>query len=108
MWKSKAEDSNNQQELEITTPAGKFRARGGDMLQIIVLLMVGFLTFSFVTRQSSAVAEHKDITNAITTMADQQEQANYILTLTPEDRVKLRLEMPDGLRKRLRDRSDRN
>lgn len=99
---------NNQQELEITTPAGKFRARGGDMLQIIVLLLVGFLTFSFVTRQNNAIAEHKEITTAITSMADQQEQANYILTLAPDERIKLRLEMPDGLRKRLRDRNDRN
>lgn len=98
-----------QDELSAETPGGfKLRARGADLLQIITLLLVGFLTFSFVTRQNSAIAEHKEITTAITTMAAEQENANYILTLSPDERLKLKLEMPEGLRRKLSTRFDRN
>lgn len=91
-------------EVEVKTGVGSFRARGADLIKILILLVVCYIAFWTMGRTADAKNEHKEITQAITSMAEQQEQANYILTLAPEERIKLRIEMPEGLRKKLRDR----
>ena len=48
--------------------------------------------------------EHTALANALEKNADQQEITNYIFTLSPEERTRLRLQMPDALRRRIIDR----
>lgn len=103
-----AEDNS---ELEVTTPAGSFRARGTDIVSLVGLISVFavmFLVYNNGIEAKAAqlrVAENlQKVADIQSRFADSQDELGFLISLTADQRTKLRLEMPESLRKKLRDR----
>lgn len=102
---------DDKDEIEVKTPAGSLRARGTDLLGLITVL--GICAILFLTYQNGldAKASNIQVVSTIQKMvesqikyADTQEELSYLISLTPEQRTRLKMEMPASLRKRLSDR----
>ena len=93
-----------QSEVEVKTPAGSIRARGTDIIAILV--MIGIALMAYVLWEHKADSHEQQIVdlNAMQKMSDSQVELGYLISLTPEERTKLKLEMPESLRRRIRDR----
>lgn len=98
----------------------------GNLLQIVVAAILAVMaTFLYDMRSDSKIstvtlttnlekqtaaiavsvrAEHDKLFHEMEKHNEAQEEMNYILTLSPPDREKLRLRMPDTLRRKLSDR----
>ena len=126
-----AEDTENgdNKEVAVETSLGKLRVRGyhlGNVLQIVAAVLLSLMAMMMyemraetkataamvttATRDSikelsaSTKMEHDIIAKAIERGADSQAEMNFILTLSAEERSRLRLEMPESLRRKLRER----
>ncbi len=122
-------DNGTGKEFEVETGIGKLRAKGyhlGNVLQIVAAVLLALMammmyemraetkataaTLTTATKDAvkdlavSTKLEHDMLAKAIDKSTEQQEITNYIFTLSPEDRARLRLQMPDGLRRRMIDR----
>ncbi len=126
-----AEDAENAENKEVAleTSLGKLRVRGyhlGNVLQIVAAVLLALMAMMMYEMRAetkatasiiqtatkdtiSALAttnktEHDAIAKALERNSEQQEITNYIFTLSAEDRAKLRLQMPEALRRRLIER----
>ena len=117
---AEVEEGTGGKEFSVETPLGKFNSKGyhlGNLLQIVaasLLAIVALMMYEMrieikestillrATVSSSAVekVDHDKITRAIDKQTESQEATSYILTLTQADREKLRLAMPESLRRR--------
>lgn len=84
--------------------------RGHDVLMVLIAVVLSGLTFmAFEQREGrqAAVAnitvEHKAIVDGLKRQEEATVDLIYVMTLTPEQRVALKLDMPQSLRKKLRD-----
>ena len=116
-------------EVEIETPVGKLKTKGyhlGNVLQIVAAVLLALMAMMMYemraeTKATAAVlatstkeavkelasatkVEHDALAKSLDRSAEAQAEMNYILTLNPEDRVRLRLQMPESLRRRMIDR----
>ena len=105
-------------EFDVETPMGKIRTKGyhlGNVLQIVAAVLLGLMVMMMYelraemkSQAPAAMAasklEHDKLGTAIEKLTDSQSEMNYILTLTPDERAKLNLRMPDSLRRKLIDR----
>jgi hypothetical protein len=107
--------SDESNEVEVTTPAGKLRARGTDIISTILAIGVAVVAYAMWEHRIDAKADAVVIAKtlevaqaeqlqALRSVAESQAELSYLMSLTPEQRSKLNLEMPDTLRKRLRNR----
>lgn len=107
--------NNENQTVEVTTPLGKIRARGSDIIHTISLVVLCLI--AYVLYDHKNIEKDKDIEIvkainqsatdqkiAIENAAEAQIELNYLMTLTTEERKRLNIEMPDSLRKRMRER----
>jgi hypothetical protein len=117
---AETEEGTAGKEFNVETPLGKFSSKGyhlGNLLQIVAAMLLGLMAFmlwemrieaksqnvaitSIVASASTDKADHDKMTKAIDKTAEAQEVTSYILTLTQADRERLRLQMPDSLRRR--------
>lgn len=109
------EEGTAGKEVGIETPVGKVNIKGyhlGNVLQFLIALAVvgGVMTLIDIkadARQSVAAAaamtkmEHDKLGASIDRGTEQQEIMNYILTLSPERRERLNMQMPEALRRRV-------
>lgn len=93
-----------QDEIDIKTPAGSIRARGTDIIALLTLLAVCVILFFGYQQGIEARASKMEMASALQRFAQYQEELSYLISLTPEQRTKLNMDMPESLRKRLRDR----
>lgn len=92
-----------QDALEVDAPGGfKVRARGYDILTLIVVAGLVLLGYMFWEHKDEAKASQVEVTKAVEKVADSQAELSYLISLSPEDRAKLKLDMPDSLRRRMR------
>ena len=105
-----------QQELDVETSFGKIRTKGyrlADLVAFIAAVCLVLLVYmAYETRKEAKEAvqvlsltakmEHDSLASAVAKGAEAQAEMNYILTLTPEERNKLRLSMPESMRRKLR------
>lgn len=125
-----AEDNGigSDQEVAVETSLGKLRLKGyhlGNVLQIVAAVLLALMAMMMYemraeTKATAAIlqtatkdavrdlasatkSEHDVLAKAIEKGADSQAEMNFILTLTTEERSKLRLEMPESLRRKIRD-----
>lgn len=96
--------SNEPDELEVKTPAGSFRARGTDMISLVSVLAICAVLFMVYQQGIDAKAARIEVAGVLTKVAQSQEELGYLVSLTAEQRTKLNMDMPESLRKRLRDR----
>lgn len=108
--------ADNNQELEAEGPGGfKVKARGTDIIAIIMMVcgIVGILMLHQHMQEARAEATavraeyrdgQKETSTAISKMAESNAELAYMMSLTTEQRAKLNLEMPESMRRRLRDR----
>lgn len=106
--------ANGTEEIEATGPGGiKFRAAGANIILLLIALATVFTLYLIWEHKREARDEIKSYTEehrasmklvaeALSQNAEAQSEMNYILTLKPEAREQLRLDMPDSLRKRVR------
>lgn len=81
--------------------------RGYDvLLTLICCALAGIGVFIYLTGQAVA-DEHKTIVAHQTKQEEIMSEMIYVLTLNPEKREKLQLDMPDTLRKKVRDANTR-
>ena len=96
------------EEFEVRGPGGIGMSFKGQSQQLLVILLIftvaGGLGYMLWEHSQDEKTSKGDIIKAVQKISDSQEELSYITSLTPEDRAKLRLDMPDSLRKRLRDR----
>ena len=102
-------EERQQDELEVTGPGGtKIRARGYDILVIMVIVGITLLGYVLWEHKMEARAGQQQmeekVTKSLDKVAQSQEELSYLISLTPEQRARLSLEMPESLRRRLRDR----
>ena len=116
-----SEDTGEGKEFEVETPVGKLKARGyhfGNVLQMVIaaLLAVGvYMAFemrneartSWAGLATAAKAEHAALAISLDRQTESQEEMNYILTLSPQDRERLNLSMPKSLRQKIIQRDSR-
>ena len=110
-----SEDNGTGKEFEVETPLGKLKTKGyhfGNILQMLIaaLIAVGVYMF-FEMRQearttwagmaSATKAEHSALAISLDRQTETQEEMNYILTLSPQDRERLNLAMPRSLRQKM-------
>lgn len=93
-----------EQEVEVKTAVGSVRARGYDAFQFLILVGIAYLVSWSIASGKDNKIEHDRMTAAMVAMVEQQEIATYVSTLTPDERIKLRLDMPESLRKKMRAR----
>ena len=125
-----AEDNGigSDQEVAVETSLGKLRLKGyhlGNVLQIVAAVLLALMAMMMYemraeTKATAAVlqtatkdavrdlanatkSEHDVLAKAIEKGADSQAEMNFILTLSAEERARLRLEMPESLRRKIRD-----
>ncbi len=106
-------ENGRRQTIRIPVPwgSGYIEIRGISVitsLTFTVVCMIGVMLYAhenirdkdedaLVMRMDQLSARQQETTEA-------QRELNYIMTLTPEQRARLNLEMPDSLRKRMRSR----
>lgn len=96
--------SDQQDELEVKTPAGSLRARGTDIIGLINLLAVCCILFICYQQNNESKAAKMEVATALQKFTQSQEELSYLVSLTPEQRAKLNLDVPESLRRRMRDR----
>ena len=105
---------NNNQTVEVSTAFGKVRARGSDIIHVLSLVVICLTAYILWQHKQDEKENNTVVVNAIDKSASEQKAAidgatdaqlemNYLMTLTQEQRQKLKVEMPESLRKRTRD-----
>lgn len=122
-----SEDSGK--EFNVETPVGKIQTKGyhlGNVLQIVAAVLLGLMLMMMyemradtksaaLAMQSStkdtatalaatAKLEHEKLGAMLEKSVEAQNEMNYILTLNQEERMRLRLQMPESMRRKLVDR----
>ena len=95
-------ENTQQDEVEVKTPAGSIRARGTDLIAIISAIAVGLMVYMQWEHRIEAKAAQTEVVNAMQQVADSQSELSYLISLTPDERTKLNLDMPESLRKKIR------
>jgi len=124
------EDKAPGTEAAVELPGGiKIATKGyhlGNLLQIVAAVLLGLMVMMMyemrADTKTAAIAvqsstkdaalalaastkmEHEKLGHAIERSVEAQQEMNYILTLSQEDRMRLRLQMPDSMRRKLVDR----
>ena len=93
-----------QDEVEVKTPAGSIRARGTDIIALLTLIGIVVMAYALWDHRGEAKASQVEVTAALKSLSQSQEELSYLMTLTAEERTKLKLDMPESLRRRTRDR----
>ena len=108
--------AENNQELEAEGPGGfKVKARGTDLIAIVMMVcgVVGILMLHqhMQAAEASSAAlrveirdSQKENAAAVVKVAESYQELAYMMALTPEQRARLNLEMPESMRRRLRER----
>ena len=93
----------DQEALEVDAPGGfKIRARGYDILTLIVVVGLVLLGYMFWEHKGEAKSSQIEVTKAVEKVAESQAELSYLISLSPEERSRLKLDMPDSLRRRMR------
>jgi len=107
MRDDRSNDRSTDQEVEVTTPAGSFRARGTDIVALLTLVTIGCGGFILFDASKEIRAQQMRIESYMADgnktqqrVVETQEEMNYILTLTPQQRERLNLQMPESLRRK--------
>lgn len=84
--------------------------RGHDVLMVLVAVAIAWLVFASLEQREGRTAavsnisvEHKAIVEGMKRQEEATIDLIYIMTLTPEQRIALKLDMPQSLRQKLRD-----
>jgi CheY-specific phosphatase CheX len=121
-----AEELDADKGFDLEAGPVKLRTKGYRMADIAVIIglamvaVIGFMIYemradtktaaaaltsatseSAMKLATSAKSEHDKLGEAIQRGTEQQEIMNYILTLSPENREKLNMRMPDALRRKI-------
>ena len=95
--------------ITIPTPWGKVEIRGISSVLSIILALLSVMVYGgwdhiqdTQARRGVAQAEHKSITGEVQQVEERLTEVIYVLSLSQEERTKLKLEMPDSLRRRAR------
>lgn len=79
-------------------------AKGANLAYVLLVLMALLsCTVMVYAHDANTVKKMESITEMQQKIIDEVSALTYVLTLSPEERGKLRMEMPDALRKKLRD-----
>lgn len=108
-----SEETTN--EFEVTTGLGKIKAKGTEIIQVIMvccLVLLSYMQWDHKVEAkedkaliASTLAKNtEDQLKALKSVATAQEELGYIVSLTPEKKAELNLEMPESLRNKMRGR----
>lgn len=103
-----------QEGIEVKTPGGWLaKLTGQNLFSMIVTVAITAGAIAMVDHRSESKAAIKEVgdnqqkaleevAKAIKQLTEGQEASQYIFTLTPEERARLKLDMPASLRLRVR------
>lgn len=98
------EESTGNKRREITISLGplKLTFRGYDvLLTLVALAVVGIGVFSYMSNETVA-SEHKSIVENQKKQEETLSEMVYVLSLDEQKKRELKMEMPESLRKKLR------
>ena len=90
--------------IEVRGPKGiSIRTRGQwAYLTVVILLCCGFVAYLVWDHARDQIDAVKALAGNQKAILEAQQETTYVLTLTPEEREKLNLRMPDSLRQKIR------
>ena len=91
-------------EFEIRAGPLSGRARGTDAIATVMFLLGVIGLGMLYIHMTEAKAGQQEIVLAMQRVAESYTELSYLMTLSPEARAKLNLEMPESMRRRLRER----
>lgn len=100
-----SEEKDEMQEIEAAGPGGiKFRARGYDIITLVGIIIGVLVAYVLWQHMAESKEQSKVIVDALKQVATSQQELSYMISLTAEERARLKLDMPPSLRERLRER----
>lgn len=93
-------------ELQVEGPMGwKATAKGPSLMIVVIICLcfTGLIGLSYVQHEQS-MGEHKQRGAEHKSLQQGLNEVTYVLSLTDEQRTKLKLAMPDSLREKMRNR----
>lgn len=96
------ERRNVEESLEVKAPFGSVKVTGGQLVFVVLaVLLAGILGYQGWIHDASGKERSQVINKQISDMKDAINEQTFILTLSPADREKLRLDMPESLRRKI-------
>ena len=96
------EQDNGQ--LDVSGFGLRARVRGHDIIVVVLVVIlfsaVGYLVWDHDTKNSDRILE---LSVGQQRVIEEVSVLTYVMTLTPDERVSLKLNMPESLRKKLRE-----
>jgi hypothetical protein len=95
--------------LGVEAPGGwKLKATGSPVIAVILVVVAVFLIVAALHKHDADAASHSamikgevgTVRQEVHTLSDRIEETTYVLTLSDDERKKLKLDMPESLRKR--------
>lgn len=91
-----------EDELEVKTSFGSVKASGAQVVMVLVaVLLCAILGYQAWVHDAAGKERSGNINKQISELKDAINEQTFILTLSPSDREKLRLDMPESLRRKL-------
>jgi hypothetical protein len=98
--------NNDTESVRIKTPVGEIDASGKNIILIVILICCCLTLFFIYALKESAAQDHKVVVEKIEKSGQAVDELVYMQTLTTEEKQKLRLTMPESLRKKVRGLND--
>lgn len=102
------ENGSNEEKRKVTEVSGPFglkiKFRGYDLVTIITIVALAFVVYILIDHKSLSSENQAKVVEKLTNQEEAMAAMIYILSLPQDKRDKLKLEMPDSLRKKMRDR----
>jgi hypothetical protein len=93
-----------QEQIDFAGFGMRTRVRGHDVIVVVlVVLLFGALGYLVHEHDLKSVKIVDELSLSQQKILNEVSALTYVMTLSPEDRVKLRLDMPESLRKKLSD-----
>lgn len=105
MESNNGEKLEKRKETEISGPFGlKIKFRGYDLVTVITVVSLALIAYFLVDHKSVSATNQEKVVEQLSKQEEALVTMIYVLTLPQEARDKLKLDMPESLRKKLRAR----
>jgi len=102
------ENGSNEEKRKVTEISGPFgfkiKFRGYDFVTIINIITLALICYMIIDHKVISADNQIKVIEALSKQEESMMAMIYVISLSQDKREKLKLEMPDSLRKKMRDR----